>query len=110
MQPGCRVVLSEPPVPRQYKLPNDCVASGDLQALVLSAATSACAPQLAGALTDAMAALGAEGGVVEESNWVMKQALRRNTSDEADGWKLTTAADAGATLDDSPVISLTGAH
>jgi hypothetical protein len=43
--------------------------------------------QLSQALASAMAETDAAGS----ESWVVKQALRRNTSEEADGWKLTTA-------------------
>lgn len=63
--------------------------------------------QLAGALASA---LGIEAGAqADEANWVAKHAMRRHTSEEADGWKLTTAADEGAHLD-SPQLSVTGPH
>lgn len=59
--------------------------------------------QLAGALDGAMAALSTEGA--DETSWVVKQALRRHTSEEADGWKLTTAADEEAVIDDAIPVS-----
>jgi hypothetical protein len=47
-----------------------------------------CLMQLSQALASAMAETETAAG---SDSWVVKQALRRHTSEEADGWKLTTA-------------------
>lgn len=46
-----------------------------------------CPVQLSQALASAMA----ENEAAGSESWVVKQALRRHTSEEQDGWKLTTA-------------------